>query len=508
MRRAAAVAAVLAALVAPAAASAHPGLVRTDPTAGAVEETSPPRVVLTFAQPVEPEFSAVSVTNAAGERKTTGAPQLAPGDSRTLVAPVGTLAQGWYLVYWRAVATDGHGARGAFTFAVGPNPGPAPAFVVPSTSESTPASVVVARWIALLAVLAALGLLWFRLLVASRAVTVACAIATGVALVAIPVYVELLTAHLSLLGAFDLGDVVPRMRDSAVGRRFLDLELGLALVAVLAAVAVRLCSRVAGWIALAVGAAALLAPAAAAEAGADHHAAAVVFAWLHLGAAALWIGGVAGVLLVRRVDPRVARAGLGSILVVLASGIAASAIELPSFSSLWDTSYGQALLVKAALFALAAALWAWKRLNAVQAAALAAAVLASAVLVSVPAPKSAAATAPSATVGPGPVAHTAEENGYRVELSVDPNRAAVPNRFDLKITKDGEPVRDAKVTAGFSMLDMEMGRQSYPLPEVAPGVYRHEGPALVMVGRWGLEFEVDPPDGPPFAVTVVDHAGG
>ena len=106
------------------------------------------------------------------------------------------------------------------------------------------------------------------------------------------------------------------------------------------------------------------------------------------------------------------------------------------------------------------------------------------------------------------MAHTAEENGYRVELSVDPNRAAVPNRFDLKITKDGEPVRDAKVTAGFSMLDMEMGRQSYPLPEVAPGVYRHEGPALVMVGRWGLEFEVDPPGGTPFTVTVVDHAGG
>src|SRR6185295_11963040 len=83
VRRTAALAAALAALVAPAAASAHPMLVRTDPTAGAVEDTSPPRIALTFADPVEPGFSAISVTNAKGERQTVGAPGRAPGDPRT-----------------------------------------------------------------------------------------------------------------------------------------------------------------------------------------------------------------------------------------------------------------------------------------------------------------------------------------------------------------------------------------------------------------------------------------
>ena len=510
MRRAAALAAALAALVAPAAAAAHPALVRTDPTAGAVEDTAPPRVALTFADPVEPDFSAVSVTNASGERQTVGAPRRAPGDPRTLLAPVGTLAEGWYLVYWRTVADDGHPGRGAFTFAVGPNPGPAPAFVVPSTEESsaTP-KLVAARWIGLLAALAAIGLFCVALLSRTRVVVIAFAVAAGVALVAIPVYAELATAELSLRSAFDVGKVLPDIQDSALGRRWaVDLELGMLVFTVLAAVALRRRSRIVGWAALAAGAAALLAPAIQAEVDADHRAASDVFAWLHLGGATLWIGGVAGLLLTRRLDTRMVRLGLAAILVVLASGVAASALEVPSFSSLWDTSYGQALLVKAALLALAAGLWAWKRLNALQAVVLAAAVLASAVLVSVPAPKSASAAARSAAVGPGPVAHTAEQNGYRVELSVDPNRAAVPNRFDLKITKDGEPVRDAKVTAGFSMLDMEMGRQSYPLPEVAPGVYRRDAPALVMVGRWGLEFDVDPPDGPPFTVTVVDHAAG
>ena len=39
--------------------------------------------------------------------------------------------EGWYLVYWRVISVDGHPVRGAFTFAVGPNPGPQPQFVDP-----------------------------------------------------------------------------------------------------------------------------------------------------------------------------------------------------------------------------------------------------------------------------------------------------------------------------------------------------------------------------------------
>jgi copper transport protein len=101
-----------------------------------------------------------------------------------------------------------------------------------------------------------------------------------------------------------------------------------------------------------------------------------------------------------------------------------------------------------------------------------------------------------------------ERNGYRVELRVDPNRAAVPNRFDLRITRDGRPVTGAKVTAGFAMLDMEMGEQSYPLPETAAGVYSRKAPALVMVGRWGLSFAIAPPGDDPFTVELVDHAAG
>jgi copper transport protein len=60
----------------------------------------------------------------------------------------------------------------------------------------------------------------------------------------------------------------------------------------------------------------------------------------------------------------------------------------------------------------------------------------------------------------------------------------------------------------FAMLDMEMGQQAYVMRETSPGVYEQSAPALVMVGHWGLSFEVTPPGGEPFTVILVDKAGG
>ena len=96
------------------------------------------QVALTYSEAVEPRFAIVSVTNAAGAQETTGRPPRSPADADTLVVPLKKLAEGWYLVYWRVISVDGHPVRGAFTFAVGPNPGPAPQFVIPSISRPRP----------------------------------------------------------------------------------------------------------------------------------------------------------------------------------------------------------------------------------------------------------------------------------------------------------------------------------------------------------------------------------
>ena len=113
-----------------------------------------------------------------------------------------------------------------------------------------------------------------------------------------------------------------------------------------------------------------------------------------------------------------------------------------------------------------------------------------------------------ATVGPGRVARTVNRGGYRIQLLVSPNKAAAPNSFALRITQGGKPVRGANVTLALNHLEMQMPQQQYQLTETQPGVYSRSAPALVMVGRWGLSFQITPKNGTPFTALIVDQADG
>ena len=234
--------------------------------------------------------------------------------------------------------------------------------------------------------------------------------------------------------------------------------------------------------------------------------------------------------------PRFSNVAFASVVLLIGSGTGAAVIHMPTLASMWQTSYGQALLVKIGLLAAAMLLAAvnlvrtkprleasrgrpelgtptavlLRRLVGGEVVLVAGAVLAAAVLSSLAPPAKALAQAgkAAASVGPGPVTSVVERNGYRLEFHLTPNRAAVPNDFAVRITRGGKPVQGAEVTASFAMLDMEMGQQAYNLTETQPGLYRHSAPALVMVGHWGLAFEIRPPGAQPFTVELLDHATG
>jgi copper transport protein len=205
---------------------------------------------------------------------------------------------------------------------------------------------------------------------------------------------------------------------------------------------------------------------------------------------------------------------------------------LPTLASLWQTSYGQAIIVKASLLFCAilvasgnllrtvpaltgaepapSAAILLRRLVSVEVLLVASAVAVAAVLSSLPPPPAALAAigGASAHTGPGPVTKVVNEHGYRLEFHVTPNRAAVPNQFAVRIERGTTPVRSADVTATFTMLDMEMPAQTYKLSEASPGLYEHSAPALVMVGHWGLSFAIAPQGAAPFTVLLVDRANG
>jgi YtkA-like len=78
----------------------------------------------------------------------------------------------------------------------------------------------------------------------------------------------------------------------------------------------------------------------------------------------------------------------------------------------------------------------------------------------------------------------------------------------VHVARNGKPVRGATVVTTFDMLDMEMQQQSYAFREISPGTYEKAASALVMVGHWGVTFEITPKGGTPFEVLLVDKAGG
>jgi copper transport protein len=553
-------------LALPAAAWAHAALLRTTPEPSRTINRAPPEVRLTYSEPVEPRFAIVSVTDAQGRQVTSGKPAAAVGAAQTLVTPLKRVPEGWYLVFWRVISADGHPVRGAFTFAVGPNPGPPPQFQVPSLSETaTTTRLLIARWVVFLSLLSALGLFVLRAIVARpvvravrgcslRPLTIAFGAAVAVALVAIPVYVLLATAQFTLRSVWDLGDIVPAARSSGFGRDFLDLELVLALFAVAAAAALAVdrpererrsvVELLALPAALAAGAATLLLPALAGHAGQKSpRGLSLPLDAAHLGAVGIWLGGLIGlavfwlsvgregrVAALALVVPRFSAVAFCSVLLLIGTGIGQSLLELPTLATLWQTSYGQALLWKLGLLSAALLLAGVNlarsnpRLQARDAAAplllrrlvqgeivfVAAALFAAGVLASLAPPSSALARVQdiAARVGPGPVTTVIPKAPYRVRVRVTPNRAAVQNAFSVSLTRGGAPVRGAEVITRFDMLDMEMGEQSYRLRELRPGLFSKSAPALVMVGHWALQFEVTPPGGKPFVVTLLDKASG
>jgi copper transport protein len=568
-----ALAAAACALALPQAAWAHAALLRTTPQASGTIGSSPARVSLTYDEAVAPKFAVVSVTDARGEQEVTGSPAALSSDPDTIAVPVRHLPEGWYLVYWRVISADGHPVRGAFTFAVGPNPGPAPQFVIPSLSESaTSLQLIVTRWLAFLGLMLVVGLFALRAIIARpaaavtlaplRALSRATAVAAVLALLAIPLYVLVATAQFAQRPFLDLAATVPVVRDSNLGRSFTDLELVLALFAIAASALLwvddgrRRHRSVAGLLALA--GALLAAGAATAVPGLAGHAAqtspaalSLVLDWTHVTAAAIWLGGLLGVVILgvrtppgERLEvlglvvPRFSNTALVCVLLVIASGVAASVMHLPTLSSLWGTSYGQAILVKVVLLAcalvagginyartvprLAAARERGDRALAAsggrelrrnvgtEVVLVTATLLAAMVLSSLPPPAKALAEVgqASAHVGPGAVDRVIHHGPYTLHVHVDPNRAAQPSTFMLGLTQDGQPLTGARVTLQFAMLDMEMGTQAYTLPERSPGTYVRTTPALVMVGHWGVSYQVEPRGGRPFTVIVVDHAEG
>jgi copper resistance protein C len=106
-------------LLTAAPAFAHAFLDHASPAVGGTVPASPPVLRLWFTEGLEPAFSTVAVTDAAGADVEAGAAAVDAKDGSLLEVPLKKLPAGTYTVKWRVVSVDTHTTDGSFTFSVG-----------------------------------------------------------------------------------------------------------------------------------------------------------------------------------------------------------------------------------------------------------------------------------------------------------------------------------------------------------------------------------------------------
>ncbi|OEZ63951.1 copper resistance protein CopC [Duganella sp. HH105] len=102
-------------------ATAHASLKSSNPAANAVLDSSPKEIALIFNEKVEPAFSSITLTGAAGRVLAGALSDKATVDNANpailrLVLP--PLPAGAYTVAWAVAGPDGHRRKGEFTFTV------------------------------------------------------------------------------------------------------------------------------------------------------------------------------------------------------------------------------------------------------------------------------------------------------------------------------------------------------------------------------------------------------
>jgi copper transport protein len=367
---------VFAALALPAQAFAHATLEQTAPAFEQRLPSTPRTVTLSFDQYVKVLPRSVQLYSTRGAIPVTRI----RGAGTTLTATVPKLPRGGYTVRWHAMSGDGHVVSGVFTFGVRARaPAPTHAF---GASGPTRAEDVV-RWLYFLSLALVVGGLGFRLLVARRRLPARFFAVTGIGAVAtlnVGVAAFLLRAEDALqlpFGRLLYGDLSPIAR-TRFGTAFIAMTLGFALVTALLFLAWLTDRDVLLWPAFLIGLGFVsglsLSGHSAADAGSSWKS--ELADWAHISAACLWIGGLVQlVLVVWPLVPEARRTALLSfsrlatvcVGVLLAAGVYLSVLRLPEVSDLWTTGYGQVLLVKISLVALAFAWGGLHRLVAVPA---------------------------------------------------------------------------------------------------------------------------------------------
>ncbi len=547
-------------------ASAHAALVRSDPPVNARLSDSPTQVTAFYSESLDSQLSSLQVLNGDGNRVDSGDTTFGPDPAQMSVA-VEKLGPGFYAVQWQTLSSlDGHLLKGSYPFTILNADGTEPSGSRPSLEGGSSFSIssvkpedVATKWINLLGAVLLVGGLVFALAIAGPASSklpspekedslttrrrhLTWAVWPGLALLAATALAELLLQANKLGGLGNISDAI----SSGWGDHWLQRQvlLGVMLLAFAAyqlrGAHTRLFGEAALWATLAAGVLYLLSVAMVSH-GASIRGSfwATANDFAHLLASAVWVGMLVQLALfllwvrrrpstderdeltvghLRRFSPFAAT----SVIVLLASGSISALSELPSLSAIFDTVYGQVLIVKLSLMGvllLVAAVNAFylrPRLTAADASgteatssprtrtllwrmvrieiALAVGVLlVAAALVQYP-------TSRQQTAAEANVAAANEAAGYNavqtagnidVQITILPNQVGT-NSFLLYLfpPSDGQPANVSRVRLKFQSPDADAGPSFIVADPTESNSYKAIGPFFNTPGDWQVQVEL------------------
>ncbi|KQZ87448.1 hypothetical protein ASD62_17855 [Phycicoccus sp. Root563] len=353
------------------AAQAHAQLVRSSPAAGSVVARAPQVVTLTFGEEVQAGDGGIDVYDDRFAPVDAGPVLATPRDPFTLrVSLPPGLAPGTYTVAWRVSSGDTHPVAGSFRFSVGSPSQVRGTLPDPGRNEGVGTFLGVLRWVGFVgaalgpgAVVAAL-LVWPAGLGQRR---IRLLVGTGLGLLAVST-----AGGMLLQGVYASGRPLaalwqaPQTLDShserfdrvyAV-RSYLLVAAAVGVVALLGLPAPARDRWRRVWVGVAVVATlALLAtwPLVGHSAVPPGETLAVGVNLVHIAAMVLWLGGLCVVLVGLSVDrdtvarsalPRFSVLALGSVAVLVASGVVLAWREVGTVGALGATTFGRVLLAK------------------------------------------------------------------------------------------------------------------------------------------------------------------
>jgi copper transport protein len=558
MRRALpAVVVCLIALLLPAAASAHARLEGTSPPQGAVVKKEPAAVIFEFDEPVEGNFGAVRVYDAAGERVDEGDAFHPNGDGPRLGVHLKPgLPEGSYTATYRVVSADGHIVSSGYVFSIG-KAGKAPTETVgeliggSANGKVTEVAYGLARGLEYTAIALAVGgvafllLCWLPALGAAAGVgedsrraaargfatrlRVVLWIAAALGLVATAAQIVLEGAEAAGVSGFSAltKTIIEETLETRFGTVWGFAFIAWLAIALLASSIPRRRSLRISSLLVAVPLVYLVLCPALSGHGSSQSPIALNFPVnaIHVGAMAVWLGGLAALLLVLPVATRSAATpadrgrllagplarfstlALAMVALIMATGLIQAYVYVRHLGDLISTGYGRAVLAKFLLLLCVMGVAAYNRRSSVPQLeaiaergesparpgvllrrALRAEVALLAVVIGVTA--ALASYAPPVSAQVGPFSTTTTVGPTTLEMDVDPARVGA-NQIHVYFfdAKTGAPYKQGKeLTVTATLPDKDIGPLPLSVQDAGPGHYIVPDALLNAPGNWEIDL--------------------